>query len=112
MSMLRPLEHIQERRPSRKFPNFVALISSIIDSKSSSVQKQQTRFGGMPWCRMMCGTLCQDQRDSQFQVALPEVPSLLRGSVDVCSIRQVLPHRSKCLDMWKSSKAFNLSNLL
>jgi hypothetical protein len=42
----------------------------------------------------MCGTLCQDRRDNQFQVALPEVPSSLRGSVDVCSIRQVLPHRS------------------
>jgi hypothetical protein len=51
-------------------------------------------------------------RDNQFQVALPEVPSSLRGSVDVCSIGQVLPHRSKCLDVWKSSKAFNLSNLL
>jgi hypothetical protein len=32
-------------------------------------------------------------RDNQFQVALPEVPSSLRGSVDVCSIGQVLPHR-------------------
>jgi hypothetical protein len=32
--------------------------------------------------------------------------------VDVCSIRQVLPHKSKCLDVWKSSKAFYLGNLL
>jgi len=31
---------------------------------------------------------------------------------DVCSIEHVLLHRSKCLEMWNSSKAFNLSNLL
>jgi hypothetical protein len=28
-----------ESRPSRKFPNFMALMSSIVDSKSSSVQE-------------------------------------------------------------------------
>jgi hypothetical protein len=31
----------------------------------------------------------------------PEVPSSLGGSVDVCTVEQVLLHRSKCLDMWK-----------
>jgi hypothetical protein len=98
----------------KKFPNFVVLMSSIIDLSLLVFRKKQTnRFGGMPWCRMMCGTLCQDWRDNQFQVALPEVPSSLRGSVDVCSIRTgTSTHRSKCLDMWKSSKSFYLSNLL
>jgi hypothetical protein len=33
-------------------------------------------------------------------------------SVDLCSIGQVVPHKSKRLDMWKSSKAFKCSNLL
>jgi hypothetical protein len=32
--------------------------------------------------------------------------------VDVCSNGRALSNRSKCLDMWTSSKAFNLSNLL
>jgi hypothetical protein len=32
------------------------------------------------------------RKKNQFHVALQEVPSLLRGSVDVCSIGQVLPH--------------------
>jgi hypothetical protein len=36
--------------------------------------------------------------------------SLVRP-VDVCNIEHVLPHGSKCLDMWNSSKVFNLSNL-
>jgi hypothetical protein len=108
-----PRSTFRERRPPKKFPNFMVLMSSIIDSESSSVQEETTnRFGGIPWGRMMCRILCQDQRENQFQVALQEVPSSLRGSVDVCSIRKVLPHRSKCLDVWKSSKSFYLSNLL
>ena len=37
-------------KPSKKFPNYMALISNNIDSKPSSFQMQQTnRFGGMPW---------------------------------------------------------------
>jgi hypothetical protein len=43
--------------------------------------------------RMMCVTLCQDRRENQFQVALREIPSSLRGSVDACSIRHVFMHR-------------------
>jgi hypothetical protein len=49
--------------------------------------------GGMPVCRMMCATLCRGWRKNQFHVALQKVPSSLRGSVDVCSIGQVLPHK-------------------
>jgi hypothetical protein len=41
-------------------------------------------------------------RESQFQVALREVPSLLRGSVDVCSIGHVLIHWFVS-NMWNSS---------
>jgi hypothetical protein len=91
----------------------MALMSSIIDSESSNVQEaanQQVRWNAMVnddvW------DIVPGPEDSQFQVALPKVPSSLRGSVDVCSIRQVLSHRFKCLDMWKSPKAFNLGNLL
>jgi len=40
------------------------------------------------------------------------IPSLLRASVDVCSIKHVLLHMSKCLDVWKSSKDFYLDTLL
>jgi hypothetical protein len=49
----------------------------------------------MPICKMMFVTLCQSRRYNQFQVALREIPSLLKGSVDVSgSIGQVFPHRS------------------
>jgi hypothetical protein len=34
-----PSSTVRERRPPKKFPNYMALMSSIIDSKSSSVQE-------------------------------------------------------------------------
>jgi hypothetical protein len=59
-SMLRLLGAlVRERRLPRKFLNYMVLMSSIIDSQSSSVQEEaNNKFGGMPWCKMMCGTLC------------------------------------------------------
>jgi hypothetical protein len=41
------------------------------------------RVGGIPVCNMMYATMCQGQRENQFQVSLQEIPSSLRGSVDV-----------------------------
>jgi hypothetical protein len=104
---------LRESGPSMKFPNFLALICSVINFVTSNIQGAVDQQG---WrdvkYKMMCVTLCQGRRENQFQVALREIPSLLRGSVDVCSIRHVFPHRSKCLDMWKSSKSFYLETLL
>jgi hypothetical protein len=44
-----PRSTFRERRPPKKFPNFVALMSSIIDSESSSVQ-EATRPTGLEGC--------------------------------------------------------------
>jgi hypothetical protein len=60
-----------ERRSAMKFPNFMELICSVIDSETSSIQEASDQQG---WRdnggQMMCFTLCQDRRENQFQVAL------------------------------------------
>jgi hypothetical protein len=98
-----PKSTLRESRPLMKFPNFMALICSIIDYVTSSIQGVADQQGWRDASEQddVC-TLCQGRRENQFWVALQEVRSSLRGSVDVCSIGQVLPHRFVS-NMWKSS---------
>jgi hypothetical protein len=45
-----PRSTFRESRPPKKFPNYMALMSNIIDSSLPVFRRQQTnRFGGMPW---------------------------------------------------------------
>jgi hypothetical protein len=82
-----PRSTLRESRPPTKFPNFKALICYVIEEVVVQ-QEQQDALVQDDVCDIVPGS-----EENQFQVTLREVPSLLRGSVDVCSIKQVLPHR-------------------
>jgi len=41
---------------------------------------------------------------------MPGMPTIF--DVNGCNVMQVLSHRSNCLDVWKSSKYFYLSNII
>jgi hypothetical protein len=47
-----PRSTFRERKTSKKFPNYMALMSNIIDLSLPAFRRQQTnRYGGMPWWR-------------------------------------------------------------
>jgi hypothetical protein len=65
-----PRSTFRESKPLKKFPNYMALMSSIIDSESSSFQEranQQVWRDAIveEYTSKMFGTECQDQRGSQ-----------------------------------------------
>jgi hypothetical protein len=83
----------RESRPPKKCPYFKALMCSIIDFETSSVQEAANQWG---WreaivqddvCTIVPGLKGEPVPDSSLRSTF-----LARGSVDVCSIGQVLPH--------------------
>jgi hypothetical protein len=47
-----PRSTFRERRPPKKFPDYMALMSNILDLSLPVFRRQQTnRYGGMPWWR-------------------------------------------------------------
>jgi len=44
-----PSSTFREINPPRKFPNYMALMSSIVDVEPSSFEKTVDQQGGIPW---------------------------------------------------------------
>jgi hypothetical protein len=55
-----PRSTFRESKPPKKFPNFMALRSNVIEDAADHQVYQDAMV------QMMCKILCQDQRDNQF----------------------------------------------
>lgn len=94
-----PKSTFMESTPSKKFLNYIALMSSIMEEAAQQRVWRKAMMKNDVWIS------CQDRRENQIQVVVQGVPYLLKREYDDnSSNEQVLPHRSKCLDVWKLSK--------